>query len=210
MRSHSVKAAAGDGLLDILFAVSLLYQTLSSSRDIMTRRPTIGLIVTALLAVSLSASCVVAQSKQQVSLRIPSQNLKFEAHQSIEVGDVPNHIVRVFDLHYTVPNDNAPVINGIRLRGVWQRGTADIADGVGTTSSYFLYLMENGDRFFVRNEAIIQRAGTKIASAGVGHIFGGTGKLGSIQGTTRNATTFDPKAGIADEAELDIEYSMGK
>jgi hypothetical protein len=178
----------------------------------MKKREISGLIIvaTALLTVSLSVSCVVAQTRQQVSLRIPLQNLKFETHQSIEVGDVPNHIVRVFELHYAVPNDNAPLINGVKLKEVWQRGTADIAEGVGTTSSYFLYVMEDGDKFFVRNEAIIQRAGTKIASAGVGHIFGGTGKLASIQGTTRNATTFDPKAGIADEAELDIEYSMGK
>jgi hypothetical protein len=112
----------------------------------MTRRT--SLIVTALLVVSLSASRVVAQSKQRVSLRISSQNLKFEAHQSIEVDNAPNHIVRVFDLHYTVPNDSAPLIGGVRLKEVWQRGTADIADGVGTTSSYFLYLMENGDKFF--------------------------------------------------------------
>ncbi len=144
-------------------------------------------------------------------MKIPIQNLKFESHQSIEVGDVPGHIVRVFDLHYTMPDDNAPLINGIKLKEAWQRGTADIADGVGTTSSYFLYLMANGDKFFVRNEAVIQRsAAGKIASVGGGHIFGGTGKLVSIQGTTRNATIFDPKSGIADEAELDIEYSMGK
>jgi hypothetical protein len=177
----------------------------------MTRRATIARIVIALLAVSLSAGCVVAQAKQQVSVRIPFANLKFEVSQSVEVGDVPNHIVRVFELHYTVPDNNAPLINGLRLKEAWQRGTADIADGVGTTSSYFLYLMENGDKFFVRNEAIIQRTRAgKLVSTGAGHIFGGTGKLASIQGTTRNATTFDPKAGVADEGELDIEYLMGR
>jgi hypothetical protein len=177
----------------------------------MTGRDTISRIVLALLAISLSVSCVVAQPKQEVSVKVPLQNLKFEVHQSIQVGDVPNHIVRVFELHYTVPANDAPLIDGIKLKEAWQRGTADIADGVGTTSSYFLCLMENGDKFFVRNEAIIQRKGIdKIASVGVGHIFGGTGKLASIQGITRNATTFDPKAGIADEAELVIEYSMGK
>ncbi len=177
----------------------------------MTRHATIARIVTALLAVPLAASCVVAQPKQQVSVRIPIRNLKFEVSQSVEVGDVPNHIVRVFELHYTLPDNNAPLINGTRLKEAWQRGTANITDGVGTTSSYFLYLMENGDKFFVRNEAIIQRTATgKLASTGAGHIFGGTGKLESIHGTTRNATTFDPKAGVADEAELDIEYSMGR
>jgi hypothetical protein len=167
-------------------------------------------IVLALLAVSWSAGSVVAQSKHQVSVRVPVQDLKFEVQQSVDVGDVPNHIVRVFELHYAVSGNDAPLINGLKLKEVWQRGTADIADGVGTTSSYFLYLMENGDRFFVRNEAIIRRAGAgKMASVGAGHIFGGTGKLGSIQGTTRNGTTFDPKTGVAHDAELDIEYAMG-
>jgi hypothetical protein len=182
----------------------------------MTRRATVARatsarIVIALLAASLSVSGVVAQTKQQVSIKVPLQDLKFGVHQNIEIGDVPNHIVRVFELHYAVPSNSAPLINGIRLKEVWQRGTTDITDGVGTTSSYFSYHMENGDKFFVRNEAIIQRAAAgKIASMGIGHIFGGTGKLESIQGTTRNATTFDPKAGIADDAELDIEYAMGK
>jgi hypothetical protein len=176
----------------------------------MTRRATVARIVIALLAVSFSVGSIVAQTKQQVSIKIALQDLKFGVHQSIEIGDVPNHIVRVFELHYAV-HSNAPLINGIRLKEVWQRGTADIADGVGTTSSYFSYHMENGDKFFVRNEAIIQRAAAgKIGSVGIGHIFGGTGKLESIEGTTRNATTFDPKAGVADEAELDIEYAMGK
>ncbi|MBV9969123.1 MAG: hypothetical protein JO228_03995 [Xanthobacteraceae bacterium] len=164
-----------------------------------------------MMAASLSANGVLAQSKQRVSVRTPVQNLKFDVSQSVEVGDVPNHIVRVFDLHYAVPSNTAPLIAGLKLKDVWQRGTANITDGVGTTSSYFLYLMENGDKFFVRNEAIIQRTATgKLASTGAGHIFGGTGKLETIQGTTRNATTFDPKSGVADEAELDIEYAMGK
>jgi hypothetical protein len=177
----------------------------------MTRRATVARIVIALLAVSFSAGSVFAQAKQQVSVRIPFENLKFEVSQSVEVGDVPNHIVRVFSLHYDLPGGNVPLINGIKIKEIWQRGTANITDGVGTTSSYFEYLMENGDKFFVRNEAIIQRTATgKLASMGVGHIFGGTGKLASIQGTTRNATTFDPKAGVADVGELDIEYSMGK
>jgi hypothetical protein len=177
----------------------------------MTRHATSARIVTALLAVSLSISSAVAQSKQQVSLKVPLQDLKFGVHQNIEIGDVPNHLVRVFELHYAVPSNSAPLINGVRLKEVWQRGTTDITDGVGTTSSYFSYHMENGDKFFVRNEAILQRtAAGKIASMGIGHIFGGTGKLESIRGTTRNATTFDPKAGVADEAEMDIEYAMAK
>jgi hypothetical protein len=127
------------------------------------------------------------------------------------VSDAPNHILRVFEVHYTIPNENAPLINGLRLREAWQRGIADIADGIGTQSSYFIFVMENDDKFFVRSAAIIQRAGVKtLAAIGAGHIVSGTGKLGMIQGIVRQVTAFDPIAGTVDEAKFDIEYSMGK
>jgi hypothetical protein len=169
------------------------------------------LTVIALLAVSLTVSCVVAQPRQQISLKIPFHNIKYRIQQNVVVGDAPNHIVRVFELQYTIPNDDGPLINGLKLKDAWQRGMADIADGVGTSQSYFEYTVENGDKFFVRSSAVIQRAGVeRLAAIGVGRIFGGTGKLGMIQGVARHVTAFDPKAGNPGEAEIDIEYSMSK
>jgi hypothetical protein len=64
--------------------------------------------------------------------RFPAENIKFGVQQNVGVGDVPNHIVRLFETHTTFPN-NAPVINGLKLAEIWQRGLADIADGAGTT-----------------------------------------------------------------------------
>jgi len=106
---------------------------------------------------------------------------------------------------------NAPVISGLKLAETWQRGIADIADGAGTTSSYYVFVMENGDKFFVRNANVIQPAAAgKLVATGVGHITGGTGKLEKIQGIARQLTTFDPIAGVAGDSQMDIEYSMGK
>jgi hypothetical protein len=178
----------------------------------MNPRIAVTLTSTALLvlAASLSASSAVAQQKQQVSFKVPAENIKFGVQQNVAVADVPNHILRVFENHSTFPS-NAPVINGLKLAEVWQRGIADIADGAGTTSSYYLFVMENGDKFFVRNASVIQPSvGGKLVATGVGHITGGTGKLGMIQGIARNVATFDPIAGVPGDTQTDIEYSMSE
>jgi len=158
----------------------------------------------------LGAGSAVAQQKQQVSFKVPAENVKFGIQQNVVVGDVPNHIVRVFEVHYTFPN-NAPVIDGLKLAETWQRGLADIAGGAGTTSSYYVFVMENGDKFFVRNANVIQpTAAGKLVATGVGHITGGTGRLGTIQGIARQVTFFDPIAGVPGDSQIDIDYSMGK
>ena len=178
----------------------------------MNRRTTMTLTAMALLclAVSLPAGTAVAQQKQQVSFKVPGENIKFGVQQNVSVGDVPNHILRLFETHATFPN-NPPVINGLKLAEIWQRGLAEIADGAGRTSSYYLFVMENGDKFFVRNVNVIQPATAgKLTGTGVGHITGGTGKLGTIQGIVRQLTTFDPIAGALGDSQIDIDYSMGK
>jgi hypothetical protein len=180
--------------------------------DIMNRRTTMTLTAMALLclAVSLPASSAVAQQKQQVSFKVPAENIKFGVQQNVSVGDAPNHILRLFETHATFPN-NPPVINGLKLAEIWQRGLAEIADGAGRTSSYYLFVMENGDKFFVRNVNVIQPATAgKLTGTGVGHITGGTGKLATIQGIVRQLTTFDPIAGVPGDSQIDIDYSMGK
>jgi hypothetical protein len=118
--------------------------------------------------------------------------------------------VRVFETHTTFPN-NAPVINGFKLVETWNRGIADIADSAGTASSYYIFVMENGDKFFVRNVNVSQSAASgKLVATGVGHITGGTGRFGTIQGVVRQLTTFDPVAGVTGGSQIEIEYSMGK
>ena len=115
----------------------------------MNRRTTLTLTTIALLslAVALPAGNVVAQQKQQVSFKAPAENSKYTQQLIVHVGDVPNHIVRAFEIHFTYPN-NAPVINGLKLVETWGRGISDYMDGNGSLTVYTVIVMENGDRFF--------------------------------------------------------------
>ena len=168
------------------------------------------LSTTALLsfAIIAPASNALAQQKQRVSFKTPAENIKLTQH-NVDVGDMPNHVVNVYDAHFTFAND-APVINGLKLTEAWNRGTGDLTDGHGTATGYQVYLMENGDRFFVRAANVTQiGAGGLLTATVVGHITGGTGKLAGIQGFVRAVTSFDLKE-HSGGTQTEIEYSIGK
>jgi len=174
------------------------------------RRSALTLATMALmcLAVILPTGDALAQQKQHVSFKTPAENSKYTQQQNIEVGDAPNHIVRIFEIHRTFPND-APVINGLKLVESWERGTADYIDGSGPGTQYSVYVMENGDRFFSRTALVVQNASGKVTATGAGYITGGTGKFAAVQGIVRGVVVFDPKAGFND-GQFDIEYSIDK
>src|ERR1700674_3504213 len=85
---------------------------------------------------------------------------------NIDVGDVLNHIVRINEIHRIYPN-NAPVINGLKLVETWSRTIADYIDGNGSGTSYSVYLMENGDKFFDRTSLLVQNTSGKLTAANV-------------------------------------------
>ena len=127
---------------------------------------------------------------------------------NIDVGDVLNHIVRINEIHRIYPN-NAPVINGLKLVETWSRTIADYIDGNGSGTSYSVYLMENGDKFFDRTSLLVQNTSGKLTAANVGYITGGTGKFVGMQGIVRAFGNFDYKTGF-NENQIEIEYSIGK
>jgi hypothetical protein len=176
----------------------------------MYRRMTVTLTTMALLslAIALPAGNAVAQQRQQVSFKVSSENSKYTQQLNVDVGDVPNHMVRIFDLHRAYPN-NAPVINGLKLVEESARGIADLTDGYGTSTLYGVYVMENGDKFFARSANVVQSGSGKLATTQVGYITGGTGKFAGMQGIVRASGNFDPKSGFS-ENQTDIEYLIGK
>jgi hypothetical protein len=162
------------------------------------------------LAVGLPRSNVLAQEKQQVSFKVSSENTKYIVSQNVDVGDAPNHFVRLFDTHFTIPN-NAASINGLKLVEASTRGTGDLANGQGGGAGYMVFVAENGDKLFSRNSLTVQQVSGKLTTTWGGWITGGTGKLANIQGTTRLFANFDPSpGGIVSNTEIDIEYSIGK
>ncbi len=117
--------------------------------------------------------------------------------------------MRVYEIHRTYPA-NAPVINGMKLTEVWTRATSDYINGIGTGNNYAVYVLENGDKFFVHSTLVAQSSGgSKLTATLSGVITGGTGKLAGISGTVQSVTQADPKAGF-NENQTDMDYSIGK
>jgi hypothetical protein len=167
------------------------------------------LVTGALLCLTVAPpGTVLAQEKQEVSFKASAENSKFTQQLTIDAGDMPNHVVRVFEIRSTFPN-NAPLVNGLKLVEEWDRGFGDRIDGSGPATIYTVYVMENGDRFFVRNIGVVQNTAGKLTNTIVGNITGGTGKLAGIQGNARAVGNFNYNTGFV-ETRIEIEYWIGK
>jgi hypothetical protein len=87
--------------------------------------PSLTTIALLFSTIALPIGNAVAQEKQRVSFSTPVENTKpTERSENLDLGDVPNHILRVFEIHRTYP-DNAPVINGTKIVESWTRGVGD-------------------------------------------------------------------------------------
>jgi hypothetical protein len=160
------------------------------------------------LAVTMPTDSAVAQQKQRVSYKVTAENSKYTQQQFLDVGDIPGHQVRSFEIYRAFPT-NAPVINGIKLKEQWTRGASDYIDNNGTANNYNVFVMENGEKFFTHTTVLAQNAGPgKLSNVTVGHITGGTGKFAGMQGIIRTSGTAEPKAGV-NETQTEIEYWIG-
>ena len=164
-----------------------------------------GNVIALLFSVALPVSNATAQEKQHVSFKGAPESTQYTQQHVIDVGDVPGHQVRLFEIHRTFPT-NPPTINGLKLTESWTRATSDYIDNNGSATNYIVYVLENGDKFFARMSLVAQSVGPgKLMNMVVGPITGGTGKLAGIQGIVRSAGTAEPKAGV-NENQTDIEY----
>jgi hypothetical protein len=161
------------------------------------------------IVIALQGSHAHAQQKQQVSFKVPPEGTTYTQQQNVEVGDVPNHIVRVFEIRRAFPT-NAPVVNGIKVIETWERGMSDRIEGNGPLTAYSVYVMENGDKFFARMTAVVSQSSSgRLNATGIGYITGGTGKFTTISGSVRQIANFDAKIGL-NETQTDIEYTIAK
>jgi hypothetical protein len=76
---------------------------------------------------------------------------------------------------------------------MWTRSLADFTDYNGLSNNYSVYVLENGDKFFVRASTMGQNTAAKRSTAGIGTITGGTGKLVGIRGLTRSSALPIPR-----------------
>jgi hypothetical protein len=163
-------------------------------------------LTAAMAMLSLPATNVLAQESQRVFFSTSAENTKYTQQHLIEVGDVPGHHVRLFEISRTFPND-PPIIGGLALKEEWNRGVSDYTDSSGPASFYGVYVLENGDKFFAYSTAVSRKAGAGLSAVTVGRITGGTGKFANMRGTIYTVRTADPAAGI-NEGQTEIEYVL--
>jgi hypothetical protein len=167
------------------------------------------LTLTALALCLAIAPAVAQQTPQKVSYKVTAENSKFTQQQFLDVGDMPGHQVRSFEIHRTFPTD-APMINGVKVKEMWTRGISDYTNNTGANTNYSEYVLENGDKFYTRSTTIAQGAGGgKLINSSAGTIIGGTGKLSGIRGIVKSSGSADPKAGF-NETQAEVEYMIVK
>jgi hypothetical protein len=147
--------------------------------------------------------------RQQVVFTVDAANSKYTQQHVIDVGDVPGHQVRLFEVHRTYPK-NPPVINGLKIAESWTRGVSDFINNTGASIVYHVYIAENGDRFFIQSSSAGVQGGPdgKMSTTTTGPITGGTGKFSGIRGLFRTSVTADLKAGT-NEVYVELEYWFG-
>lgn len=173
---------------------------------------------TIVLAITIAAVLTLfgiseAQEKRKIFYKWSAENTKYTQQHVIDVGDVPGHQIRIYEIHRTWPN-NPPAFDGVRVKEEWFRGYSDYIDINGHTSGYIYYRLENGDRIFARldgtSQTIVNPDGSKKSTiAAVITLTQGTGKSRGIRGTARYTAIFDPKAGV-NEGQTEGEYWVAK
>ena len=69
----------------------------------MKRSTTLALVTFALLSFALTGNAF-AQQKEQASFKATPENSKITQGMNIDVGDAPNHIIRIFEVHRAYPS----------------------------------------------------------------------------------------------------------
>ena len=142
-----------------------------------------------------------------------STQYKFTQQHGIDVGDVPGHQVRIFEVQGTFAKD-PPMFEGVRAVERWVRGFSDYTDLNGRAGTYLIFVLENSDKIFARgdgvSQGIVHPDGAKQSTGTLVYtITGGTGKFLGIHGTIRETAIFNPKVGVV-EVQSEGEYWIEK
>jgi len=154
-----------------------------------------------------------AQEKHRYSFKTPPGVAKYTQQHVIDVGDVPGHQVRIYEIQ-TKYTAEAPAYDGVKVVEVWTRGISDYTNGSGHAQNYAVNLMANGDKIFSHSEilthTLVNADGSRASKfTTVVTLTGGTGKFKGIRGTLRSAGQTDFKIGTSG-VEAEGEYWFEK
>lgn len=150
-----------------------------------------------------------AHEKHVISFTSLAKNATYTQQYAIGVGDVPGHKIRIFELRRMYP-ENPPVFLGVQVKEAWRRGYSDYTDLSGPAWGYDNYILENGDKIFLKwvgTSAALGNTGGQKRSEYIGilTITGGTGKFLGIRGMLKEKLVFSPDTGF-NEAQTVGEY----
>ena len=157
----------------------------------MVRKPIKSLL--AVLVVSIGGCLTLteawSQQKTALSYTVPAGATKYTQEHIIEVGDVPGHQVRVFELHYD-DTLTGVAYGGVKGKESWIRGISDYTNGNGVANNHVVHILEDGSRIYSR-ASVLAQAGTNadgakvLKFASVETLLGGTGRFSRIRGVLR-------------------------
>ena len=139
----------------------------------------------------------VAQERHKFTTQAAAAQSKYVQQHTIDVGDVPGHQVRIYEIQRT---GSEIEFSGVKARESWSRGYSDYTNSTGNTSGYGVWILADGNKVFNRysgiSQTVIGADGAKKGTYhGVTQITGGTGKFANIRGFVRDVTKFDIQAG---------------
>lgn len=144
-----------------------------------------------------------AIAQQKYTISQPAKAIsKFTQEHIIEVGDIPGHKLRVYEVQNEYPQSDF-AFAGVAVKQMISHGVSDSVNGSGAFTAYNVYTMADGNKVFVRLTGTTQSdsAGGR-RSTSVENFEGGTGKFKGIRGQMRN--TLQRAAG---SDTLDVQVS---
>jgi len=161
-----------------------------------------------LIVVGSIGPAALAQEKCSSSLDMMAANSEYTEQHALEVGDLPGHKVRIYQIHRTYPDAETGCF-GMKPKEAWTQGISDYVGVTGSTWGYTTTLMENNDKVFSRWSGTTHTVGEgdtrKTTFTGVVTYTGGTGKYEGLRGVGRTHVTADIQAGV-NEGRTDAEY----
>ncbi len=161
----------------------------------------------------LALSDASAQQKCKMSWEAAASDSKYTQQLALDVGDIPGHQVRVYEIHRVFPKIK-PNCEGLKFTESWTRGYSDYVDRNGHTWGYTVVTLENGDKIYTEFNGTVQTRvaadGSKKSSVeGTARWTHGTGKYQGVRGIQWDHALFDLDKGL-NETKAEAEYWFEK
>jgi hypothetical protein len=139
-----------------------------------------------------------SQQKHAIVYSKGTGDSRYTQEHSIDVGDVPGHKVRIYEIHWNWSKGEL-AFGGVNVTESWARSFSDYTNGSGTAMNYIIYVLEDGSRVYSRNAVLTQTSegeggGKVLRYQSVETLYGGTGRFSRIRGQVYQSGTRVPGA----------------